>query len=681
MVRQALIVISAIALLFVHATFVGAAEPKLPPIKQLPPPGIEIPAAERENLSAKLKQLRSAIDGVAKGKDARAKALLPDVEVYFRAVSDALEFGEFFKPAEFKTAATLLEAGLQRAAQLAAGEAPWTEATGLVVRGYVSRIDGSVQPYGLVVPASYTPRTAGRYRLDIWFHGRGDTLTELAFLNDRGNKVGQFAPADTIVLHPYGRFCNGYKFAGEVDALEALDAVRAAYRVDDERTSVRGFSMGGAATWHMAVHYADRWCAANPGAGFVDTRQYLGLDTSGEPAAPWYVQKLWGLYDCPPLVSNLLQCPLVAYSGELDKQKAAADLMAAAFKNIDVEMTHIIGPKTEHKYEPQAAAEVERRMASLAQIGRRRVPDRVFLETRTLKYPRMNWIEVEGLAEHWAPAHVEAMIVASNSIAITPDGVTDLRIRFGPGECPLPHGIDQPLNLILPGAFDRGQFIKVHAPASDRSFDVRLHRSGQTWTLGARRENGLRKRHNLQGPIDDAFMDAFLFVEPSGTAAHPAVQTWVEAERSRAIKKWRQLFRGHARVKRDTDVTDDDIAKYHLVLWGDAASNELIKRVLPQLPVQWTAERVAVGSQAFDAAGHVVAMIHPNPLNSTRYVVLNSGFTFRDGDNSSNARMTPKLPDWAVIDLSQPPDEYTPGKIVAADFFDEAWRVKKAISR
>ena len=36
--------------------------------------------------------------------------------------------------------------------QLAAGKAPWTTATGLVVRGYRSKIDGSVQPYGLVVP-------------------------------------------------------------------------------------------------------------------------------------------------------------------------------------------------------------------------------------------------------------------------------------------------------------------------------------------------------------------------------------------------------------------------------------------------------------------------------------------------------------------------------------------------
>ncbi|MEX2081121.1 MAG: 4Fe-4S binding protein, partial [Dehalococcoidia bacterium] len=104
--------------------------------------------------------------------------------------------------------------------ELAAGRAPWTTQTGLVVRGYVSKIDGSVQPYGLVIPASYDAKALHRHRLDIWCHGRGETLSELNFIRGRQTSVGDYAPADTIVLHPYGRYCNANKFAGEVDVLE-----------------------------------------------------------------------------------------------------------------------------------------------------------------------------------------------------------------------------------------------------------------------------------------------------------------------------------------------------------------------------------------------------------------------------------------------------------------------------
>ena len=111
--------------------------------------------------------------------------LLPDVEVYFKAVHDALVYQEFFDPREIDFADRALATGLERADQLAAGNRRGPRATGLVVRGYVSKIDGSVQPYGLVVPESYTNKGPGRFRCDLWFHGRGETLSELNFISDR----------------------------------------------------------------------------------------------------------------------------------------------------------------------------------------------------------------------------------------------------------------------------------------------------------------------------------------------------------------------------------------------------------------------------------------------------------------------------------------------------------------
>ena len=120
----------------------------------------------------------------------------------------------------------LLKEGRERAEQLLAGKAPWDSATGLVVRGYVSRIDGSVQPYGVIVPESYRADAMPRHPLDIWFHGRGETLSEVNFLDEHRHSRGEFTPPDTIVLHPYGRYCNAFKFAGEIDVLEALESVK-----------------------------------------------------------------------------------------------------------------------------------------------------------------------------------------------------------------------------------------------------------------------------------------------------------------------------------------------------------------------------------------------------------------------------------------------------------------------
>src|SRR4029079_12036738 len=103
------------------------------------------------------------------------------------------------------------------------------------------------------------------------------SLSEVNFIQGRQTQPGEFTPRDAFVLHPYGRYCNANKLAGEVDTFEALDAVRAHYPVDDDRIAVRGFSMGGAACWQFATHYAGMWAAAAPGAGFAETAEFLKL--------------------------------------------------------------------------------------------------------------------------------------------------------------------------------------------------------------------------------------------------------------------------------------------------------------------------------------------------------------------------------------------------------------------
>jgi hypothetical protein len=224
-----------------------------------------------------------------------------------------------------------------------------------------------------------------------------------------------------------------------------------------------------------------------------------------------------------------------------------------------------------------------------------------------------------------------------------------------------------------------GKEIAAPRTMSDRSWNCQLHRDAKDeWQLGPRETAGLRKRPGLQGPIDDAFLDSFTVVRPTGKSLHPAVDRWTHAEMDRAIRDWRRQFRGDARVKDDTAVTDDDIASSNLILWGDAASNSVIKRIEEKLPIHWQGEAIVVDREKYSAADHVPIFIYPNPLNSHHYVVLNSGFTFRESSLTSNARQVPRLPDWAIVDIRIPSDADQPGKIVAADFFGEQWELGPA---
>jgi len=213
---------------------------------------------------------------------------------------------------------------------------------------------------------------------------------------------------------------------------------------------------------------------------------------------------------------------------------------------------------------------------------------------------------------------------------------------------------------------------------TDRSFTAHLRRVGTKWTAVDREDDGtLRKRHGLQGPIDDAFLDSFLVVHPTGEPIAAGISPWVASEETRFIKEWRRQFRGDAQVKDDSEITPEDIARNNLILWGDPGSNKVLGKIVQQLPIRWSAERIALGPRTYPAATTALVMIYPNPLNPKRYVVLNSGFTFREYDYLNNARQVPKLPDYAVVDTSTPPDARYPGKIFDAGFFDDGWQLVK----
>ena len=135
-------------------------------VRRIPKLGVELPAERKAELEASLKELDDLIAPLAKSKDAKVQELLPDVRIYGEAVRTALAYQEFFDIKETGAALELLAEGKQRAQELAAGRSPWTTQTGLVVRGYVSKIDGSVQPalrglHGGFMPSSIIQRHCG----------------------------------------------------------------------------------------------------------------------------------------------------------------------------------------------------------------------------------------------------------------------------------------------------------------------------------------------------------------------------------------------------------------------------------------------------------------------------------------------------------------------------------------
>ena len=624
------------------------------PPKPIPPSGIEVSAADREELTKGAADLRAEIDALklAVAGDAKLTSHLPDVEIFHKAVDWALRYNEFFSPKEVNFAKHLLEEGRERATQMRAGKMPWLEATGLVVRGYRSKIDGSVQPFGLVVPEG---AGAANNRAMVWLLGRGEKRTELAFLAEREGRAPDITPANTLIIVPYGRFCNATKFAGETDVFEALGATKSDYQIDPQHILVAGFSMGGGSAWHLAVHYSGLWCAASPGAGFSETPEFTKALSPGKEPRPLWEQKLWAQYDVINSAANLFNVPTVAYSGEIDGQKQAADIMEKAMDVEGLKLERFIGPKTGHAYEPETKKVLTARLEELLNKGRESVPREVHLTTYTLRYPQVSWVRIEGMGEHWQRADVKARFTDDKTISADTKNVTMLSFN----------GV-QPTTVILDGQPINGLW---------KGTPLRFAKTDK-WRRVAPSKLGLPfgKRPGLTGPIDDAIVEPFLFVRPTGKPFNEQVGAWVSSEMDYSKNLWRDVFRGDVLAKDDTALNNADIGSKNLILWGDPSSNKVLASIIARLPIKWDAKNLVFRGQTYDASHHAPILIFPNPLNAQHYVVINSGLDFRADGYGNNALQTPKLPDWAVIDLDEAPGPRWPGKVVDAGFFNEEWK-------
>ena len=124
-------------------------------------------------------------DGRALGqtgeRQRRPTICAPMQRIYLKAGEWMLRHPEeFYKPEYSDQLLAVLDRGLARATELESGSPSWPKQKGRLSRAYRSRVDGSLQPYGLAHPGKL--RSGKANRLDVVLHGRAAQMTESSFL-------------------------------------------------------------------------------------------------------------------------------------------------------------------------------------------------------------------------------------------------------------------------------------------------------------------------------------------------------------------------------------------------------------------------------------------------------------------------------------------------------------------
>ena len=612
-------------------------------------------------IEVKLQGLRASIDELAAG-DVQERDIV-DIEVYAKAAEWILRHDEFYRPNYADNTLAALATGVKRAAALSGGSAEWGRSSGKWALGYRSEVDGSVQPYVVSLPAGFDPTSRERRPLHVVLHGRGGTLNEVSFIVRHDGKPVPDSQT-WIQLDVFGRVNNAYRWAGETDVFEAIADVTRRYRIDEKRITLWGFSMGGAGAWHLGLHHPTKWSSVGAGAGFVDFYKYQNVTEQ----LPDYQHRTLRIYDATDYASNLANVPFITYGGELDKQLAASLRMQDLAEEQDVPLDLLIGAGMGHKFDDESFAKFMAFHARHAEAGRPAYPGRREIQfvTHTLKYNQCEWLTIQELDQSYEAATVRSTVADDGTLELMTENVTAVSL--------LRDAADQV-------TLDGSERFPLYAAADQLLPEVYFVRDAEGWeqleyddSLEFTENPDVRKRHNLQGPIDDAFMQPFVCVRGTGTAWNESHEAWATWSLARFEREWDKWMRGQAPVIDDGDVTEELIASKNLALFGDPASNSLIRQVVEGLPLTWTEKTIEFGGTSYEAGSHGVCLIFPNPLNASRYVVINSGMTTHEKDFlASNSWLFPKLGDAAVIRYTEDSEGGFEEETVFATLFTESW--------
>ncbi|MFB3905544.1 MAG: heparinase II/III family protein [Acidobacteriota bacterium] len=534
------------------------------------------------------------------------------------------------------------------------------------VTTYRSAVDGSVQPYSVLLPTSYDP--SRRYPLILLLHG--------AHVTGWAQNIISYEPKEWVIqvaVHDRGN--NRYRDIGEVDLYEVLAEINRLYLIDPDRIYLSGHSMGGYGTWFQATRYPDRWAAISPQAGYTNYSLYQkSLVSTANPAQEAFQKRLLEYWSPLSFAENLLHVPAYVVHGAKDDNIVVthARQMVERLRELKYRVVYDENPEGGHWWGPRGqgyGVEVVDKPAisTFFQEHSRRAttPAHVIYKTDTLRYRKAYWVEIDELEEDNAPARIEAWAEADNTIKTVVSNIRQFTLRLDRA----PVKADREVVILVNG---KRAFRGRH-----RSFGpVTLRGQGGSYSRipvqnppeGRKR---IRKTPDLYGPVCDAFTGPFVLV--TGRRDISANQAAAKAA-GFMIREWMTRANGIAQVKEDSEVTEQDIAARNLILFGNPATNTLIARLEGSLPIKFTESGFQVGGGKIEGEGVGAVFICPNPLNPDRYVVIVGVMTASSFATAARLRLT-ELPDYVIFDQ----DCLAGENVVFRDggFFDGRWKVKQ----
>lgn len=521
------------------------------------------------------------------------------------------------------------------------------------LRAFYSPTDGGFRPYSLCLPAGYSADNPIPVVLNLGSDAASSPWQD----------VGTDCYVGALSAKPEFACAGHCPLLGEAEALGMLDELESLYYIDPRRRYLVGEGAGTTRAWHLAVRYPDSFAGVVAlGSDSVYSPPERKVVTAPLPTVQQDEMTTFLRASLLPLsyAGNMRLCHAVV--AQAAPKEPGAHLhgtaMARRLQELDCDVEYLQFPGVTGERLPDWVREYA--MGRVFGAHPIEAPETVFYKTADLRHNEAWWLRIERIDDPLAFATVEGE-QSGGDIAVRTDNVTALTI--------LCRRLPRPAT----GVAVDGQRVPA---VTDRNAITLVRRAGRWQSVQALRPGKGRGR---SGPVTDVLRDPFLLVY--GTTGESDLLKNISRREVERFARYREQRTGsRPRVKADTDVSDADIKRFNLLLFGGPMVNALTARVAGGLPVRFQPDAIELGGQRYAGEDTGVILCYPNPEVNERMIAVVAGvgpaglYQAYDRFGTWFGRLAYdryKWFDYAVFDSRS----IGPGSFLAVGFFTNSWDV------
>lgn len=523
---------------------------------------------------------------------------------------------------------------------------------GFVRLAYRDEIDNTPQFCRVYLPMNYDPNK--KWPLVVNLHGynpANPVYVKWWSIDSRHDERADKFPI--IYIEPHGRGNTRYHGMGEKDVLKCVEMAKEVLNIDTDRIYLKGESMGGGGAWHVGTRHTDIFAAVAPVYGGWDyhvTMSEEELQQLNERQI-FFNEKNSSYAQADALLTT----PLFITHGDID---AAVNVEESRYA---VQMLQRWGYDIRyHEYPGYGHEGLKYNEEVISWFLKHKLnsaPRKVRVRSSALTSAKSNWVRILQREDPFAFIEAEVEVLINNTIRIATENVLSLELT-PPTELIDPNKkvtVVWNVNDIREVELSNGKIIVEHSDYIPSK---------------------LFKNPAIEGPISHLRTTPFALVVGT-TSKDELMNKIIKNKVNIAVEFWKNWQKYEPRVFLDTEMSKDDINKYSLILFGDAESNLVTKKLSNNIPLNISENRIEIGSKIFDAEDAYIQMIYPHPNNSERYISIigatsPSGMYFYNGVDENYDFV---IKDGSVVNshLGFPSDKL----IIARGIFDKNWKISE----